>query len=154
MIQPLRSAHRHAFIALAVLLPAVIVLGLYSRPPQASRGSGWTEIPDSARPCTPSPPIWRTHSIQTEFYCAPAGADGIYVVLTPAEALQEPDLLLYWSASEPSGERLPPDARLAGPLITGRAISLPQTPSQKGYLLLFSLPNGRVMDVAPVEKVP
>jgi len=154
MIQPFRSAHRHTFLALAVLLPAVIVLGLYSRPPQANRGTGWPQIPVSARSCATPPSKWRAHSIRTEFYCTPAQAGGIYVVLTPADALPEPDLLLYWSASQPAGERLPPDARLAGPLITGRAIALPQVPNQQGYLLLISLPNGRVVDVAPMEKLP
>ena len=154
MIQPLRTAHRFAFVALAFVLPLVIVAGLAARRPGLASGSPPVQLPDSAHLIRKSEALWAKHPMRTEFYSDSDCPGESYVVLIAAEELNEPDLLLYWSMDPPSGDSLPAGARLVGPFITGKLFALPPSLSRSGYLVLFSLAHQTVFDTAKVERVP
>jgi len=153
MIQPLRTVHRLAFVALAFALPVVIVVGLAARRPRLASGSPHVQLPASAQLIRKSGTLWPRHAMRTEFYRDSDRPGEIEVVLIGAEELNEPDLLLYWSVDPPSGDSLPAGARLVGPLIAGRPFVVPLSVSGSGYLVLFSLPRQTVFDTAKVEKL-
>ena len=154
MIQPLRTVHRFGFVALAFVLPAVIVAGLAARRPRLASGSPPAQLPASAQLVRKSGALWPKHAMRTEFYSDSDRPGEIDVVLIAAEELNEPDLLLYWSMDPPLGDSLPAGARLVGPFIAGKPFALPLSVSGSGYLVLFSLPHQTVFDTAKVESLP
>ena len=44
MIQPLRAVHRRAFVALAVVLPAILLIGLGARRPRLGPSAHATDV--------------------------------------------------------------------------------------------------------------
>ena len=149
MIRPLRTAHLLSFYGMAVLLPAVLIAGLTAR-----SSSHASEVPTS-QPVLPaglvrqSESLWKKHSIRSEFY---RDANKTFVLLAPKGSLNEPDVLVYWAASPTTDQSLPGNAHLLGPFVPGHALPVPA--ERDGYLMLFSLPHNKVLDVASVEKVP
>jgi len=97
--------------------------------------------------------LWQKHPIQSKFYSTPDRPD-IYVVLQPAQELNEPDLLLYWAADAPQGNALPGTAQLVGAFTAGKASLLPLNEKRAGHLALFSPAHQTVVDYARVEKLP
>jgi hypothetical protein len=154
MIQPLRSVHRYAFVALAVVLPIVIVTGLVAHRPRLSGGAPAAQLPLSMRLVSKSGTLWLKHAVQTEFYSDSTRPAEIYVVLKPTEDFNEPDLLIYWSPKGSRAASLPASARLLGPFATDKPIALPQDQGIAGYLTLFSLAHQTVFDTAKLEKLP
>ena len=154
MNQPLRTVHRFAFVALAFVLPVVIVAGLAGRRPRLASGAPRVQLPAAAHLERTSGALWSKHAMRMEFYSDSDRRGEIDVVLVAAEELNEPDLLLYWSVNPPSGDSLPADARLVGPFIAGTAFVLPLNSDRSGYLVLFSLPHQTVFDTAKVERLP
>ena len=154
MIQPLRTVHRFAFVALAFVLPVVMVAGIARRHPRPGSEQPTMQLPASAQLVRKSGTLWPKRALRTEFYSDSRRPGEIEVVLIPAEEFNEPDLLLYWSAIPPSGDSIPASARLVGPLIVGKPFVLPLSVSGSGYLVLFSLPHQTVFDTAMVEKLP
>jgi hypothetical protein len=152
MIQPLRTTHRRAFFALAVVLPVVLAAGLGARRPRSSIQTAL--LPDSAQLVRKSGNLWLKHAIQTEFYEVSNHPGEISVVMRSTVELTEPDLLLYWSSELPGGNVLPAHSRLLGPFIGGEPFTLPLGVDRTGYLVLFSLPHQTVFDTARVEKLP
>jgi hypothetical protein len=49
MIQPLRTVHRRGFVGLAVVLPAILAVGLGSRRPRMPANDAVVMLPSSAR---------------------------------------------------------------------------------------------------------
>jgi hypothetical protein len=154
MIQPLRAVHRRAFVALAVVLPAILLLGLGARRPRLSPSTHATDVADTGNMVTESSTLWQKHSIQSRFYSKPDRPLDTYLVLLPAEGLNEPDLLLYWATNAPQGNFLPEDAQLVGAFTTGKAFLLPLNGKGAGHLVLFSPAHQAVFDTARVEKLP
>jgi hypothetical protein len=153
MIQPLRTVHRRAFVALAVVLPIILAVGLGARHPRLHPSARAAEMSASARLRTTSDTLWRKYAIQTVFYADPNRAQQVYAVLKPAQEFGEPDLLLYWTDNDVQGETLPAQARLLGPFVSGRAFALPQNTGQTSHLVLYSLAHQVVVDTADVEKL-
>ena len=154
MIQPLRTVHRRAFVVLALVLPAILLVGLgarRSRPQLESDNSG---VPASARLLMKADTLWRKHRIQTNFHRGADNAHDFYVVLRPEQTLNEPDLLLYETTSEPKQNTLPPDARLLGSFASGKIFSLHIDAERPTHLVLYSGARGEVVDVARVGKLP
>ena len=156
MIQPLRTVHRRAFVALALVLPAILLLGLGARYPRQRLSLLATQLPNSTHLLRKSDTLWQKHAIQSEFYSDSDHPGDIYLVLNPvvlhtAQEPSEPDLLLYWSTDQPQGDSVPSPARLLGPFIAGKVFTLPMSLGRTGYLVLFSLPHHTVFDVARVE---
>jgi hypothetical protein len=154
MIQPLRAVHRRAFVALAFVLPAILLVGLGGRRPRPQAGENAAQAPASANLVKKSDNLWHAHSITTEFSSDSSNPPVFYVVLRPAQPLNEPDLLLYWSAREPQGNMLPDEVRLLGAFAAGKTSALPLDRAQPGYLVLYSGAHQAVVDSALVEKLP
>ncbi len=153
MIQPLRTVHRRAFVALAIFLPLILALGLgarRSRPVPAT--PPLTEVYAGQRSDTQ----WQKRAIRSRFYAGPNTVNhprDTFVTFDPTPKLNEPDLLVYWVSSEPQTS-LPPQARLLGALSASRTFTLPQDANGSGYLVLYSLAHQTVVDTARVENLP
>ena len=149
MIRPLRTAHRLWFYGMAVVLPAVLIAGLTAR-----SSSHFSEVSPSqpvlsARLVRQSEGLWKNHAIRSGFY---RDANKTFVLLVPKESLNEPDVLVYWAVSPPSDQSLPGNARMLGPFVPGNPVQVPT--EGDGYLILYSLPHNKILDVASVEKLP
>ena len=154
MIQPLRTVHHRAFVALALVLPAILLIGLGARRPRLGPTAHATDVPDTGNMVRESSTLWQKHSIQSRFYRKPDHPLNTYVVLVPAVELNEPDLLLYWATNAPQGNVLPGEAQLVGAFATGKAFLLPLNGTRTGHLVLFSPAHQTVFDIARVEKLP
>ena len=154
MIQPLRTVHRRAFVVLALVLPAILLIALGARRPRLGPSAHATDVPDTGSMVRESSTLWQKHSIQSRFYSKPDRPLDTYVVLLPAEGLNEPDLLLYWATNAPQGNVLPWEAQLVGAFATGKAFLLPLNGTRTGHLVLFSPAHQTVFDIARVEKLP
>jgi hypothetical protein len=152
MIQPLRIVHRRAFIALALVLPAILLLGLGARRPRLGPIAQPTSA--AAQVVRESSKLWQKHAIQSKFYRMSDRPQDIYLVLQPAQELNEPDLLLYWATNAPQGDVLPAQVQLMGALRAGKAFPLPLNENRTGTLVLFSLAHQTVFDTAGVERLP
>ena len=153
MIQPLRAVHRRAWVALALVLPAIVLIGLGARRPRLTPSAHAAGVPITAHVVRESSNLWQKHAIQSTFYSTSDRPQDIYVVLQPAEELNEPDLLLYWASDAPQGNVLPGDAKLLGDFKTGKAFRIPLN-ERAGYLVLFSSAHQNLFDTARVEKLP
>jgi hypothetical protein len=154
MIQPLRAVHRRVFVALALVLPAILLIGLGARRPRLGPNAHATDVPETGNMVSESSTLWQKHSIQSRFYSKPDRPLDKYVVLLPVQDFNEPDLLLYWATNAPQGNSLPGEAQLVGAFTTGKAFFLPLNGKSVGYLILFSPAHQAVFDTARVEKLP
>ncbi|HZS95177.1 MAG TPA: hypothetical protein VFA40_00250 [Terriglobales bacterium] len=154
MIESLRVAHRRAFVMLALVLPAILLIGLGSRRSRTDAGARTADIPATANAVRESGNLWQSHTIHTTLCRRSDRSQEINVVLQSAEGLNEPDLLLYWAANAPEGNVLPEEARLVGAFKTGKAFLIPLNEKRSGYLVLFSSAHKSVFDTARVEKLP
>ena len=152
MIQPLRTAHFRTFIALAVLLPSILVAGLGARRRNKIASVPLPELPSTARPLQRSNTLWKKYVITTEFYADQAKLDEVLVVLKTPQMLNEPDLLLYITGANPQEERLPSDARLLGTFVPGKSYAITKNSPQT--LVLYSLAHRATVDQARIEKLP
>ena len=154
MIQPLRAVHRGAFVTLALLLPAILLIGLAARRSRPGPGAHAADLPTTAYVVRESSNLWQKHTIQSKFYSRSDRPQDIGVVLQSAEEFNEPDLLLYWAAIGPEGSALPKDGRLVGAFTKGKVLPLPLNEKRAGYLVLFSQAHQTVFDAARVEMLP
>jgi hypothetical protein len=154
MIQPLRTVHRRAFVALALVLPAILLAGIEERHPGTGMTGRGPDLPATAYLVRESTGLWAQHSIATKFYGRLDSPKDIYVVLRPTQALNEPDLLLYWSNNTPQGKSLPSESLLVAPYTADKTFTLPLAKERAGNLILFSLGHQTVLDSARVEKLP
>ena len=154
MIQPLRAVHRRAFVALALVLPTILLIGLGARHPHLGPSAHATDVPDTGNMVRESSNLWQKHLIHSTFYSKPDRPLDTYVVLLPAQELNEPDLLLYWATNEPQGNVLPGEAQLVGAFTAGKAFLLPLHEKRAGHLVLFSQAHQTVVESARVEKLP
>ena len=154
MIQPLRVVHRRAFVALALVLPAILLIGLGARRPGFAPRAHPTGVPDTVNLVRESSNLWQKHAIQSKFYSRSDRPQDIYLVLQPAQELNEPDLLLYWVTNAPEGDVLPVGAQFVDAFTTGKAFILLLEEKRAGHLVLFSRANQTVLDTAAVEKLP
>lgn len=154
MIRPLRAAHRRAFVGLAVVLPAILLIGLGARSSRPEPGADTADLPTATHVVRESSSLWQNHTIQSTFYVGSGRPQEINVVLQSEEDLNAPDLLLYWASNATQGNVLPGDAKLLGDFKTGEAFRIPLNEQRAGYLVLFSSAHQSVFDTARVEKLP
>ena len=154
MIQPLRAVHHRAFVALALVLPAILLIGLGARRPRLGPSAHASDVPDTGNIVRKSSTLWQKHPIQSTFYSKSDRPQDIYLVLQTAQALNEPDLLLYWVTNTPEGNAIPAGAQFVGTFTTGKAFLLPLQEKRAGNLVLFSRAHQTVFDTASVEKLP
>lgn len=154
MIQPLRAVHRRAFATLALVLPAILLIGLRAQHSRPGPGAHAADLPATAYVVRESSKLWQKHLIHSKFYSGSDGSQDIYLVLQPAENLNEPDLLLYWDTNAPQRDVLPRDAQLLGAFSTSKVFRLSLNEKRAGYLILFSSAHQTVLDTAAMEKLP
>jgi hypothetical protein len=151
MIQPLRNAHRRAFLALGVVLPAILVVGLMERHHNLPVSADLSNSPQGIG--TPSVPVvWQKHSIDTYFYLNPTHDREVSVLLNPKPSLDEPDLLLYWTDTHAPATAFS-QAQLLGPFVPGRHYRIPAG-ERRGGVVLYSLAHHEVIDRANIEVLP
>jgi hypothetical protein len=151
MILPLRQRHRRVFAVLGVLLPLAFVFGIAAR----------RTVPNAAT-LPPELSLWAQHFAATDyerddlFSKSPVqvrlwreqGTGRLAVELNAASDFLKPDLLVYWSAGQPAGDALPPNASLLGAFVAG-PLALPEEASvSDGSLILFSLADQEIVDVS------
>ena len=68
MIKPLRAVHRRTFIALAFVLPTILVAGLGARHPYPGPNAHADQVPAAAYLVRESSGLWQTNAIQSKFY--------------------------------------------------------------------------------------
>ena len=152
MIQTLRVVHRRAFFSMALVLPAILLIGLGARRPGPSGHA--IDVSSTGNVVRQSSNLWQKHAFQSTFYSKSNRPQDVYLVLQPAHALNEPDLLLYWVTSAPEGNVLPADAQFVDSFTTGKAFLLPLDEKRAGHLVLFSPAHQTVFDTARVERLP
>ncbi len=153
MIRPLRRRHLRVVVGLAMLVPAVYLTAIQARRPAAlseplapelapTRSSGdaravsteeWPELPIDLR-------------------LLAAGADR-WIEIVAREELPHPDVLVYWSATEPTSGSLLTEAKLLGALAGDetRSYLLPQEAGESaGHLILYCLGHGELLGSRPV----
>lgn len=151
MIQPLRTVHRRASIALALILPTVLLVGLMARRPPLQADSkrhnseGWQSIQESDH-------LWTKRSIRSLFVRNTSDPTAVHVVLEPIDDLSDPDLLVYWSPELSGRDNLPTNAVLLGAFEDSRPMRL-QGSDNQGFLILYSLAHHSVVDTAPLGRV-
>jgi hypothetical protein len=153
MISPLRSLHRRTFVALAIVLPVILSIGIGARSRPGSN-SGGSSLPATWYVVKQSSSLWQKNTILSTFYSTPSRPQDIHVVLVPSHELNEPDLLLYWANDPPSGNALPTEAQFIGAFSAGHAFLLPLNEKRAGHLMLFSSAYQTVFDTANLETLP
>lgn len=145
MIAPLRARHRATFTRLAVILPALFALALATRAPEPTNASLPAPAPDSVPPIAT---VLRKH-VQLHrgsVYSASFGSDPSAVALVQEGGERAPDVLAYWSETEPRDGELASDALLLGPVgERERTYRLPESAHDSGWIVLFSLAYGEVV---------
>ena len=154
MIQPLRTAHRRVFVSLAVVLPLILLVGLWARRPLPEGEANGREVPPSARLLGKGDALWQRHKVKTEIYGEGGNPQNFYVVLHSSPTLNEPDLLLYLVTSTPQGNAVPPQSRFLGPVVPGTALAFHLDGQRIGRLVLYSGARQSVVDIAVAENLP
>lgn len=152
MIRPLRRAHRRIVTAVAILLPALVLVALAGRRPDAVEDSlpaPLGEIPPAG--LVAGGPLTAAAGVELR---SGRSADGRrWIELRAREPLTHPDVLVYWSEPDPAGAtaaRLPPAARLLGVLSDTRTRWLPLPGAAAGELLFYSLAHDELVGRAPL----
>ncbi len=133
MIQPLRRRHRYVFVVLAIALPALMAAGLAARRPLVLGAPASDRVtlimPNGTEAVYDSRDLW-------------------------GMAVDEPDVLVYWTEGDPGLDSLPATARLIGSLDAARhaASHVPAGERNRGYLVLYSLAYRKPVARARVPK--
>ena len=145
MIQPLRTYHRWTVELMGIFLPVIFLAGLAARPSATKANQ-----PEAAITHTiyKSKAAWKVHEITTTV------SSGGELQLVPASELKYPDLLLYWSPdASRSFNTIGANAKLLGAFDPSRRYRLPED-WRRGSLLLYSLAQQKMVDVATFDKLP
>ena len=149
MIRPLRIRHRRSLTVLGVVLPVAFGLGIAARKPLPQMGA----VPIELREATPphAATVWERPDLFTN---APVQVRllreaGHFAVACAAPTdFVKPDLLVYWSGSPPTNDKLPNAAVLLG-VFTASALPLPADAANRdGLLVLFSLADQEIIAVS------
>ena len=154
MIRSLRTVHRRVFVSLAVVLPVILLAGLWARHPQERFEVNDPRVPSSARLLRKGDALWERHTVKTEIYGDAENPQNFYVVLHSSPTLNEPDLLLYLVTSTPQGNALPPQSRFLGPVVPGSALAFHLDGQRIGRLVLYSGARQSLVDIAVAENLP
>jgi len=153
MTRSLRHRHRHAFVVLGILLPAVFVIGILGRKPVPVVNELAPTL--SATPVTPESVIWKRGDLfaktPVEVHLLQIKDDsGRFAVecFAPKDFIK-PDLIVYWVAGNAGiTERLPGNAILLGAFYSP-ALPLPdEATKSSGVLALYSLADNEIVDVS------
>jgi hypothetical protein len=139
------------FTVLGMVLPVVLVVGLYERtsvPVMTSLPAGLV----TNRPVSGSLVLLKTcafphTSTSAKLFGTQKGDDFTIQISTGVEP-EKPDVLVYWVPGSPPGfDKIPAGAFLLGEL-GSQSLSLPVGERPDGVLMLYSLADGEVIDVS------
>lgn len=136
-------------MALALVLPTVLVVGLLARRPLPRTGSKSANA-EVQQPIRQSDRLWTKHAIHSVFLRDTSDPTAVQVRLEPLDDLSAPDLLVYWSAELSDANQLPSQAVLLGTFQNGKSLQF-QKINSKGFLILYSLAHQSVVDTASLE---
>lgn len=150
MIAPLRRRHRTLFAVLTLTVPVVCALAIRNRPQSL-------EASPDLRPAIIPQASDNTQSfnvlagVATRVHGDPGTA---WLEIEPAEPLRQPDVLAYFSISEPT-DSLPVDAHLLGAVShqQPRSFALPTPASEGGHLILYSLAHQSVVQTGRLPPI-
>jgi hypothetical protein len=146
MIRPLRVRHRWTITTLAVALPLGLAAAVVAREPAqvSAVEEAALEDPPLGEVFVSSLGPWNGVPVDVRI-----GREGTRSVVefAPTEALLRPDLLVYWNQNN-VGEQLRGDAVLLGKL--GERTRRFRLPAPEGYLSLFDLARGELIQSLPV----
>jgi hypothetical protein len=152
MIQPLRTAHRRTFIVLAGVLPVILGIALTARPRVVSARIDTAPTEQAYARLNQTTAAWGKQTFSTEFYSDAKNGE-VRFTLMSVHNLDEPDLLLYWSAQSGTNSPDLSGAHLLGSFRQAKSYSLP-TGTQRASLILYSLAHSEIVDSARVEGLP
>jgi len=138
-------------MALVLVLPTVLVVGLMARRPLPRTGSK-TDNAEVQQPIRQSDRLWTKHAIHSVFLRDTSHPTTVQVALEPLDDLSAPDLLVYWSPRLSGSDKLVSDAVLLGPFTKGTSLQLRESDTQ-GFLILYSVAHQSVVDTASLEGV-
>ena len=150
MIHSLRRTHLLTICGLTVIIPVILVLSVIARrdfpkvavlPEEALLSSIPTQFD-----------YWRDVKLHVRFERTPKQRERLLLWAKPADAFVEPDVLLYWDATDPRNEGLSRDATLLGGLkgpLLRRLVVPPGVPETSGFLVVYSLGDNKVLGVTP-----
>lgn len=146
MIRPLRQRHRIIISVIAVLLPIVFMAGIAARktiPDMEIPAAIAQPQPDFPRLVFEKDGFWPALEVTVRVFADSIPPANLAVELQPQNYIKMPDILIYWSASQPaSSEQLPETAYLVGTLsgLGKRRFLLPSSAIESdGTLILYSL---------------
>lgn len=148
MIQPLRTTHRISFVALAFALPLLLAAAVASRKPIPETRLAHT-TPAAGQRIGEFRFLLDGKRASLSFDRLTGSATDRYEVHAESGEVSLPEILLYWSPSEPTDAILA-DAVLIGPIRVDRPLSVPQKYISSGSLLLFDAPHRRVLAHSPM----
>jgi len=138
-------------MALALILPTVLLVGLMVRRPLLQADSK-KHNSEGRQSIQESDHLWAKHSIRSLFVRNTSDPTVVHVVLESIDDLSAPDLLVYWSPELSVSDNLPTKAVLLGAFENSRPMRL-QGSGKQGFLILYSLAHRSVVDSAPLGRV-
>lgn len=158
MIASLRNRHRIIVTALAFFVPIVFVSGLMIRkpiPPSDRLPITHTDLAtEQASVLYEDKNLWKGQAITTRVVVIERDRSNLFLELQGTRNLAEPDVLVYWSESQPLPDRLPENALLLGKLsgVQVERLSLPERASAiRGYLTIYSLAHRKIVAAAELS---
>jgi hypothetical protein len=148
VIAKLRRRHRVVFLALVVVVPVGLAVGLAARTPVPTMASD-----DPALAGLPGAPAAEAASADGLLAARRLEDGGTRIVLSGLGALSAPDVLVYL-VQDASALRLPPDARLLGALrgVGRQAFDVgPGGLGDGSHVLLYSLGHQEIIGRAAVR---
>ena len=152
MIAAFRNRHRIIITALALLVPIVFISGLAIRKSVSLSGrlpeihadlaSGQESI------LCEDKNLWKGLAIITRVVAIDRNRSNLFLELQGTHNLTEPDVLVYWSESQPLQEHPAENAILLGKLsgMQVERLPLPERASAiRGYLTIYSLAHRKLV---------
>ena len=167
MIYERRQIHFYASVMLATLLPLGFLASLLLRPsygPVDSAAIGlFDQFGFGAPPTSREDNIlqsmdWQVSGVSLRGEALKTANSSVLLALTPQQAIQQPDVLVYWQAGEASAEALSAEALSEEAIFLGSLVGKSRREfeltssirGQVGHLLIYSQGKNKVLAALPL----
>ena len=153
MIRPLRQRHRRIVIALGIFLPVAFAVGIAARRTVPEVNS----LPKELAPAVARfeaqewqrADLFAKSPVQVHLMREHSGSGKFAVEFSAAKDFVKPDLIVYWSAGNPTiTDRLPDNAVLLGSFNSSPLLLSDEITKSNGQLVLFSVADNEIVDVS------
>jgi hypothetical protein len=153
MVLPLRQRHRRIMIALGIILPVALSLGVAARKPAPTLTSLPADlaIPEisSATTVWDRSDLFAKTAIQVQLFRDNNIGSRFSLKLSAAKNFVKPDLIVYWLPEDSkSVNSLPESALLLGSFHSSSLVLPVEAAVHPGVLVLYSLANGEIVDIS------